>query len=182
MYLYSTKTPSITADLKEAVLKGLPEDNGLFMPSVVSRLPDQFLSNLLSYDFQEIALAISRNLLGDTVPREDLRDIIENAITFDAPLVKLSESEYVLELFHGPSLAFKDFGARFMAGLMSYLIRGEDRELKHSRSYLRRHRRSRCLWILRHPRHQCSDSVSIRKGKSFAGKTTYHSGKEYPGY
>lgn len=129
MYLYSTKTPSITADLKEAVLKGLPQDNGLFMPSVVTRLSDQVLANLLSYDFQEIALAISRNLIGDVVPWADLRDIIENSITFDAPLVKLSESEYVLELFHGPSLAFKDFGARFMARLMSWLIRGEDREL-----------------------------------------------------
>lgn len=110
-------------------MKGLPDDNGLFMPVEIPVLPEGFIQNLKEYSFPEISFAIAKNLIGDSVPEADLRAIIEKAIDFPAPVVQLNDDTYILELFHGPSLAFKDFGARFMAQTMSWLNRGEDKEL-----------------------------------------------------
>ncbi len=110
-------------------MKGLPDDGGLFMPVEIPVLPEGFIQNLKEYSFQEISFAIAKNLIGDSVPEADLREIIENAIDFPAPIIRLDEHTFILELFHGSSLAFKDFGARFMAQTMSWLNRGEDKEL-----------------------------------------------------
>jgi threonine synthase len=129
MKLYSTKNRERFTDLREAVLRGLPPDNGLYMPAEIPPLPSDILHNLSAFSFTEIAMAVSRELLMDAIPEAELRDIVEEAINFPAPLVQLDEEKYVLELFHGPSLAFKDFGARFMAQLMSYFNRGEEQEL-----------------------------------------------------
>ena len=129
MILYSTNNKENTADLKKAVMKGLPEDNGLYMPSEIPQLPKEFIENLSDYSFQEIAFTVSKTLLQDAIQENELKKIIENSITFPAPVVNLNEDMSVLELFHGPSLAFKDFGARFMAQLMSYFNRDEDKEL-----------------------------------------------------
>ena len=129
MELYSTKNKKALTNLKHAVLKGLPDDNGLFMPVEIPRLPSAFIENLPDYSFQEIAFTICQSLLKGAIPDESLRDIIQNAVNFPAPIVRLDEEKYILELFHGPSLAFKDFGARFMAQLMSYFNQGEGREL-----------------------------------------------------
>lgn len=129
MELYSTKNKKALTNLKHAVLKGLPDDNGLFMPVEIPRLPSAFIENLPDYSFQEIAFTICQSLLKGAIPDENLRDIIQNAVNFPAPIVRLDEEKYILELFHGPSLAFKDFGARFMAQLMSYFNQGEGREL-----------------------------------------------------
>ena len=129
MKLYSTNNPSKFVDLKEAVFKGLPEDNGLYMPEVIPVLPKYFIKNLKKYSFQEIAYKVSKTLFDKAIPHKDLKKIIEKSITFPAPVVSLSEQIHILELFHGPSLAFKDFGARFMAQLMSYFNREEDKEL-----------------------------------------------------
>lgn len=129
MQFYSTNNPDLRASLKEAVFKGLPEDNGLFMPVEVPRLPDHFLHNLKNYSFQDIAFEITHHLLQEDIPEKDIRRIVETAIDFPAPVVKLDEQTCILELFHGPSLAFKDFGARFMAQTMSYFNRQEDKDL-----------------------------------------------------
>jgi len=129
MRLYSTRNRGHYTDLKEAVLRGLPPDNGLYMPEQIPALPGEVLNNLHDLPFAEIAFAVSRSLLQGAVPEPELRHIIEKAVNFPAPLVQLDEERYVLELFHGPSLAFKDFGARFMAQLMSYFNRGEEQEL-----------------------------------------------------
>lgn len=129
MRLYSTNNKSKFVSLKEAVLKGLPEDNGLYMPEVVPKLSNDFIQNLKKYSFREIAFEVCKNLLLGAISDNDLEEIIERSITFPAPLVKLDGQKHVLELFHGPSLAFKDFGARFMAQLMSYFNQGNDREL-----------------------------------------------------
>jgi threonine synthase len=129
MKLYSTKNTTAFVDLQEAVFKGLPEDNGLFMPENITPLPASFFENIKDYSLQDIAFAICKNLFQGYIPENDLREIIEKSITFPAPLVELGKSTYILELFHGPSLAFKDFGARFMAQLMSYFNRGNDKEL-----------------------------------------------------
>lgn len=129
MRLYSTKSRGHYTDLREAVLRGLPPDNGLYMPEQIPALPPAVLDNLHRLSFPEIAFAVTQTLLQGAIPEPDLRKIITEAINFPAPVVPLDEEKYVLELFHGPSLAFKDFGARFMAQLMSYFNRGEEQEL-----------------------------------------------------
>lgn len=129
MILYSTNNKDNTADLKKAVMKGLPEDNGLYMPLIIPQLPNDFIENLKDFSFQEIAFTVSKSLLQGAIPDNDLKTIIENSITFPAPVVKLDDSMSILELFHGPSLAFKDFGARFMSQLMAYFNRDETKEL-----------------------------------------------------
>ncbi|GJM31745.1 MAG: threonine synthase [Saprospiraceae bacterium] len=129
MQLYSTRNRNNLVSLKEAVLKGLPEDNGLYMPVRFPELEKSFIQNLHQYTFAEIGFEICSQLFNGAIPEHDLRNIIDQAISFPAPLVQLDEQKYILELFHGPSLAFKDFGARFMAQLMSYFNRGENQEL-----------------------------------------------------
>ncbi|MCB0568657.1 MAG: threonine synthase [Phaeodactylibacter sp.] len=129
MKLYSTKNKGKLASLKEAVLKGLPEDNGLYMPVEIPRLPSGFLANLKQHSFQDIAFTVSSTLLQGVIPEAGLQQIVSESINFPAPVVRLDDDKYVLELFHGPSLAFKDFGARFMARLMSYFNQGEAQEL-----------------------------------------------------
>lgn len=129
MKLYSTKNRENLADLKEAVLKGLPDDNGLYMPVNIPKLPEDFIEGIADYSFQEIAFVITSHLFQGVIPENDLKRIIESAVNFPAPVVKLDNQKHILELFHGPSLAFKDFGARFMAQLMSYFNKGESKEL-----------------------------------------------------
>lgn len=110
-------------------MKGLPDDNGLYMPMGIPKLPQDFLDNLSNYSFQEIGITICRALFGDYIPLSDIESIIHKALEFPAPVVKLDEHKYILELFHGPSLAFKDFGARFMAQLMGYFNKDEHEKL-----------------------------------------------------
>lgn len=129
MQLYSTKNATAFVSLKEAVMKGLPDDNGLFMPEHIPTLSADFIENLEKYTFPEIAFEVSKTLLQGAIPENDLKKIIDKSITFPAPVIQLDESTTILELFHGPSLAFKDFGARFMAQIMSYFNQKEDEEL-----------------------------------------------------
>ncbi|MEI6409884.1 MAG: threonine synthase [Bacteroidota bacterium] len=129
MQLYSTNNPDLRVSLKEAIFKGLPDDNGLFMPVTIPQLPKEFFEHLPDLSFQEIAYTVARTLIQGEIPDEDLRGIIERSMNFPAPVVKLDDRTFVLELFHGPSLAFKDFGARFMAETMSYFNRAESKEL-----------------------------------------------------
>ncbi|MEO1258259.1 MAG: threonine synthase [Bacteroidota bacterium] len=130
MRLYSTKNKlSATVSLKEAVFKGLPPDNGLYMPKNIPTLPESFFKNLKQLSFQEIGFEVCKTLFQGCIPESDIQEIIEASLTFPAPLVALDNKKKVLELFHGPSLAFKDFGARFMAQLMSYFNKNDEREL-----------------------------------------------------
>lgn len=122
IYFYSTKNKSSKTSLKEAVLRGLAEDGGLFMPHVISGMPKSFFNTIETLSFKEIAFEVSRVLLQDAITPNDLAKIIGNAINFDAPLKEISEQVYALELFHGPTLSFKDFGARFMAQLMGHFV------------------------------------------------------------
>ncbi len=130
MKFVSTHNPTAPGvDLKEAVLRGLPPDNGLYVPEIIGRLPDGWLDSLPGRSFADMAQDVAQTLLGDAIPPGALRDIIEQSVTFDAPLQRLDEDTAVLELFHGPTLAFKDFGARFMAAMMGWMVRGDDRGL-----------------------------------------------------
>ncbi len=130
MLLYSTKTKSLTANLEEAVFRSLPPDNGLYMPTAIPTVSKSFLDNINNLTFNEIALEVSKTLIGDDISATDIRQIVETAFSFDAPLVSLPNHAHVLELFHGPSMAFKDFGARFMAALMSHFLVKSQKEIK----------------------------------------------------
>lgn len=129
MKFYSTNNPSHQVSFKEAVFNSMPQDKGLYMPVFIPRLDDEFISNLDSYSLPEIAFHVAKNLLEGDIPDDDLKSIIEDAINFYAPVVELEDNVYVLELFHGPSLAFKDFGARFMSRVMSYFMEAGEKTL-----------------------------------------------------
>lgn len=128
MRLYSTKKSSPDVDLKEAVLRGLPPDNGLYMPYKFPKLADEFWGNLSRYDFNTMAKYVVHEMIGEAVEKPVIHQIIDSAYDFDAPLVPVG-NEYILELFQGPTLAFKDFGARFMGQLMGYFLKDENREV-----------------------------------------------------
>jgi threonine synthase len=128
MLYYSTKNRAFKTNLRQAVLHALPPDGGLYMPESLLQLPKGFVANIEKYSFREISFEVARNLIGDNIPGPVLRNIVEAAVNFQAPLVYLDDYTASLELWHGPTLAFKDFGARFMSGVMSYLLRGENRE------------------------------------------------------
>ncbi len=129
MLLYSTKNPSTRVSFKEAVFNSMPQDKGLYMPVTIPRLNDKFLNNLDQYTLPEIAFHVAQKLIGEDIPDDDLKAIIDDAINFLAPIVKLEENVFVLELWHGPSLAFKDFGARFMSRVMSYFLEKGEKQL-----------------------------------------------------
>ena len=129
MLYHSTPNPAHRVDLREAILRSLPPDNGLYMPDSLPTLDPRFWQSWRDLTFQEIGQAVAAAFFKDDVPPSVLDEIVAGSLTFDAPLVTLGPGDHVLELFHGPSLAFKDFGARFMARLMAWLTRGDDREL-----------------------------------------------------
>jgi threonine synthase len=129
MKFYSTNNTSSRVSFKDAVFNSMPQDKGLYMPVTIPRLDDKFINNLDGYTLLEIAFHVAQNLLGDDIPADDLKAIIDDAINFYAPIVELEEDVYVLELFHGPSLAFKDFGARFMSRIMSYFLEEGEKQL-----------------------------------------------------
>jgi threonine synthase len=129
MKYYSTKDKSHQVTLRQAVLSGMPADNGLYMPERLPKVPNEILRKCSQLTFPELAIEVARPLLGDDVPLKILTEIINEALNFDAPLVRLTEKIYTLELFHGPTLAFKDFGARFMARLMAFFAKDSNRRL-----------------------------------------------------
>ena len=129
MNYYDIKNPNQKVSLKEAVLKSISAESGLYMPERIPALSDSFFENLSNLSLQEIALEVSDAMLGEDIPRGELLEIVNKAISFPIPLKQLHENLFVLELFHGPTLAFKDVGARFMAGLFQYFLRNENREV-----------------------------------------------------
>ncbi len=125
MKYYSTNRQAPTATLHEAVVKGLASDRGLYMPERIKQLPKDFFDKIDQMSFQEIAYTVADAFFGEDVEAEDLRRIVYDTLSFDCPVVKVDDNIYSLELFHGPTLAFKDVGARFMARLLQYFIRQE---------------------------------------------------------
>lgn len=122
MKYYSTNGSAPEATLEEAVRKGLAPDRGLYMPERIDRLSDEFFRNLGKMSFQEISTTVACSFFGDDIPADDLKKIVCDTLCFDTPLVKVEENIFSLELFHGPTLAFKDVGGRFMARMLSYFI------------------------------------------------------------
>jgi len=128
MKFYNISDPSEKAGLKKAVLTSLPKTPGLYMPESLPVMSSGFINNLGNIDQKEMAFELTKAMLGDDLPDNAIKEIIDSSVTFPVPLVQLGEKLFVLELFHGPTLAFKDVGARFMAALFEYLLRGENRE------------------------------------------------------
>ena len=129
MKYFSTRNQNNFISFREAILTGLAQDGGLFMPETIPSFSKSFIENLHSYSFQEIGFETAKKFVGNEISEQKLQEIIQRSINFPAPLVDLEEEIHILELFHGPTLAFKDFGAQFMARTMEYFVKDNDAEL-----------------------------------------------------
>lgn len=125
MKYYSTNQQSPAVSLHEAVVRGLAPDKGLYMPERIPALPPSFFEGIEQLTFQQIACRVADAFFGEDVPADVLREMVYDTLNFDVPAVKVMDAVWSLELFHGPTLAFKDVGARFMARLLQYFIRQE---------------------------------------------------------
>lgn len=125
MKYYSTNGKAAKATLEEAVVKGLAPDKGLYMPEIIKQLPKSFYDTIETKSFHEIAYTVADAFFGEDVEAGSLKQIVCDTLSFDVPAVKVKENIYSLELFHGPTLAFKDVGARFMSRLLGYFVRKE---------------------------------------------------------
>ncbi len=128
MKYYSTNKQASDATLEEAVVRGLAGDKGLYMPREIKPLPASFYEEIENLSFQEIAYRVADAFFGEDVPADVLKQIVYDTLSFDTPVVKVKDNIYSLELFHGPTLAFKDVGGRFMARLLGYFIRKEGKK------------------------------------------------------
>jgi threonine synthase len=128
MKYYSTNKQAPSATLHEAVVKGLAPDKGLYMPETIKTLPQKFFDEIDKLSLREIAYAVADAFFGEDVDEQSLKNIVYDTLSFDTPVVRVMPNIYSLELFHGPTLAFKDVGARFMARLLQYFIRQEGKE------------------------------------------------------
>lgn len=129
MKYYSTNGEAPVASLEKAVVKGLAEDKGLYMPDHINALPQEFFDNIQNMSFHEIACAVAGAFFGEDVPKEELDRIVCDTLAFDVPAVKVTDNIYSLELFHGPTLAFKDVGARFMARMLRHFLATGDEKV-----------------------------------------------------
>lgn len=130
MKLYSTANHNLSVDFKTAVFNSLPADKGLYMPTILPQLDAAMMQSWDKKTLPQIAFDIAYTLLNEVISAHDLKAIIDDAINFEAPLHTLSGDTFVLELFHGPSLAFKDFGGRFMSRIMAHFLKNEHKEIK----------------------------------------------------
>ena len=125
MNYYSTNGKASHASLQKAVVQGLAEDRGLYMPEKIKALPEEFFKTMASRSFVDNAFEVAKAFFGEDVPADELRRIVSETLSFDCPLHEVEDGIWSLELFHGPTLAFKDVGARFMARLLRYFTKGE---------------------------------------------------------
>lgn len=129
MKFYSTRNKSELWSFRDVVIRGLAPDGGLFMPERIDPFPTKYFESIADRSFAEISLDVATQLLGDSLPHEVLRTIVERTVSFDVPVVRIEPGVWAMELYHGPTLAFKDFGARFLAGLMGHFAKDQDREI-----------------------------------------------------
>ena len=160
MNLYNIKHPEEQVNFAQGVRQGLGKDQGLFFPEVLPKFDD--IDALLALPLVERSQKILSALIGDELPRETLNKMVANAFTFPAPLARVNDDIYALELFHGPTLAFKDFGGRFMAQALS-AVRGDGK-----------------ITILWFREHQCGDFVSKRQNQPASRKIILYPWRQYP--
>lgn len=129
MKFYSTRNKSELWSFRDVVIQGLAPDGGLFMPQQIDPFPKEYFDTIADKSFAELSFDVARQLLGDSMPDDILKSIVDRTVNFDVPVVNLEPGIWAMELYHGPTLAFKDFGARFLAGLMGHFAKGEEREI-----------------------------------------------------
>ncbi|MDE6704123.1 MAG: threonine synthase [Muribaculaceae bacterium] len=129
MKYYSTNQPQNIVGMQEAVTASLPADGGLYMPLSLPKIPAAFVHNMGDMSLREIAYVTSNVFLGEDFDSSEIKRIVDNALSFDIPLVEISENRFALELFHGPTGVFKDIGTRFLAGLLEAVNRNDSRKL-----------------------------------------------------
>ena len=130
MKYYSLNNKNHQVTFEQAVINGLALDKGLYFPESLSKLSDEFFENIENLSNDEIAFQVIQQFIGDEIPEEELKRIIDETLSFDFPLVKIKENIYSLELFHGPTMAFKDVGARFMSRCLAYFNRDKKTAVK----------------------------------------------------
>ncbi len=129
MKYYSLNNNAPKVSFQEAVVQGLAPDKGLYFPEKITQLPNKFFENIDDFSYPEIAFELIKQFVGDEIPKEELKSIISETLNFEFPLVKIETDIYTLELFHGPTMAFKDVGARFMARCLSYFNKNNENEI-----------------------------------------------------
>ena len=129
MRYYSLNNKNSKVSFQEAVIQGLAPDKGLYFPEKISQLPQSFFNEIENLSNEEIAFKAIQQFVGDEIPETELKQIITETLSFDFPLVQVEENVYSLELFHGPTMAFKDVGARFMSRCLAYF--NKDKDQKH---------------------------------------------------
>lgn len=129
MNYYSLNKKSPNVSFQEAVVNGLAPDRGLYFPENINPLSKEFIANIDQYSNNEIAYEVIKQFVGDEIPKNTLKQIIEETLSFDFPLVSIEENIATLELFHGPTMAFKDVGARFMARCLGYFNKNNDKKV-----------------------------------------------------
>ncbi len=124
MQYYSTNHSVPEVSLRDAVIQGIAGDRGLFMPERIERLPDSFYQTIHERPFREISFQVAKSFFGEDIPEADLKQLVDDTLSFDCPVIHVQDQIYALELYHGPTMAFKDVGGRFMARLLSYFLKG----------------------------------------------------------
>ncbi len=129
MKYYSLNKQSPVVDFKEATINGQAPDKGLYFPERIPQVDGDLIKNIEKISKEEIALRVISPYVGDTIPQQDLQRIVSETVSFDIPLVPVTENIYSLELFHGPTLAFKDIGARFMSRCLGHFVKGNNKKV-----------------------------------------------------
>ena len=129
MKYYSTNKIAGSVDFKEATIRGQAPDKGLYFPEIIPFVDKDLISNIDSYTNEEIAFRIIAPYVGNGIPEDRLWNIVKETVNFEIPLVKVNDTISSLELFHGPTLAFKDVGARFMSRCLGYFVQGDSRKV-----------------------------------------------------
>ncbi len=129
MNYYSTNHNSPVVGFKEATIQGQAPDKGLYFPEQIPQLPKGFIENIEQYSNEEIAFKVIDPYVGDAIPKAGLKRIVSETVNFEIPLVKINDAVYSLELYHGPTLAFKDIGARFMSRCLGYFVKGQSKKV-----------------------------------------------------
>ncbi|WP_456461066.1 threonine synthase [Reichenbachiella sp.] len=128
MKYYSTNKQVPEVSFEKAIFQGLPDDNGLYMPKEIKQLPADFFKNIHDMPLHDIAYEVAKCFIEDEIPEKELKEIVAGTLAFDLPLVEVEDNVYSLELYHGPTCAFKDVGARFLARCLSYFSRQSDKK------------------------------------------------------
>ena len=129
MKYYSLNNPDIQTSFKKAAITGIAKDKGLYFPESIPQLDADFIENIENYSYEEIAYRAIAPFVGDEIPEDKLRQIVAETLAFPFPVVQVEDGVYALELFHGPTMAFKDVGARFMSRCLNYFTQGEDKKI-----------------------------------------------------